>query len=534
MKHAAFIFLLSLAVYTLTAGGHLYSPDDEILFRVTQSLWEDYDLAIRPMAGFATSKAKDGNEYAQYGIGQPILAMPFYLAGKIIAPLASDSTWRRIYGIPADERDGARDFPYTAAEIAPRFACSFFNIFVGAAMAALLYLLLFEMTRHHPASLRVTLLYAFGSLAWPHTRPFFTESLAVLLIILAWYLLLRGRHVQHPVHGAAKTRNSSKPADGLDEEKEVAAPLPLLAQPKVRMTLCAALAGAATGYAALVRQDSILMYPGLAFVLLGPIRQWAAEHKPRVHPFVAFCVPAACCGAIMLLLNTLHFGGPFKSGYSDQPEGVKFPTPLILGLYSFLFSAGKGIFFFSPPLVLNFWSWCAMARRNKWLAHGALASALIPLLFMSKWQNWSGGWCWGPRHVFMIHPFLAISIAFWLIRFWQPTRRKTTIIMLGIGAFVQLFGVSEDFIEFHRVFFRSPGSNFHVLYDEYDAKYWGNYYQLAARTAPDSPPQPVPLTLAPAPIQHSLYFPQSTVWAGYPEMMREGIVDNLWWRIISG
>ena len=121
------------------------------------------------------------------------------------------------------------------------------------------------------------------------------------------------------------------------------------------MTRWAVAAGAAAGFAALIRIDSVLLYPGLALVLLGPVRRVITVFRPRVHPFIAFCVPAAFCGVLLLGLNWAHFGGPFATGYGDQPEGVRFSTPLLAGLYGFLFSAGKGIFFFSPPLILGLW-----------------------------------------------------------------------------------------------------------------------------------------------------------------------------------
>ncbi len=492
MKHVSTIFFAVLMAYLATAGGHLYSPDEEILFRVTQSLYEERDLSIRALGGFATRRGTDGKEYAQYGIGQAILALPFYAVGKAIAPIGSDAQWRRLYGIPEDERDGLRDYAYSAAEIAPRFACSFFNIFIGAASAALLYLLLMQLTSHVGASALVSLAYAFGSMAWPHSRPFFTESAAVFFVLMSWWSLLKSR--------------------------------------RCLITRWAAFAGFCAGFAALVRLDSVLLYPGLACVLLGPVRVAAMEQKPRVHPFVAFCVPAAACGVLLLLLNTIHFGGPFESGYSDQPEGVQFATPLLAGLYGFLFSVGKGLFFFSPALIPTIWS-LGTLKRDKWIGGGIAVSILVPLLFMSKWLNWAGGWCWGPRHIVMIHPFLAIPIALWLVESWSAARRRFVIGATVVGIAVQLLGASVDFMTFHRKYYRDPSRNFRVLFDEYDAQYWARYYELRSRGESDSAGRELSLGLTPAPIHHSLYFPQSSVWSGYPQMIREGEVDNLWLRL---
>ena len=496
MKDALPPFFIVLILYGFTAGGHLYSPDEEILFRTTRSLFEERNLDIEPMEGFATAPGRDGKQYAQYGIGQPLLALPFYAAGRLASRMGSDETWRNLYGIPADEPSGVRPFDLTARELAPRFALSFFNIVAAAALAALLYLLMNQLTSHLVASLFTTALYAFGTLAWPHSRPFFSETAAVLFILFSWYALLR-----------------------------------CAAGP---MTRWAVAAGAAAGFAALIRIDSVLLYPGLALVLLGPVRREITVLRPRVHPFIAFCVPAALCGVLLLGLNWAHFGGPFATGYGDQPEGVRFSTPLLAGLYGFLFSAGKGIFFFSPPLILGLWGWKTMARRSSYLTAGIALSIVIPLLLMSKWQNWAGGWCWGPRHIFMIHPFLAIPIAFWLAEAWGKVRRSIATSLLVVGMAVQALACSQDFMDFHRIFFRTPGRNFNVLYDAYDHQFWSQFFQITA-LPPGGEWTRAPIAWIPAPIQHSIYIPQSSVWRGYPKMWRDSrTLDNLWIRIIRG
>lgn len=493
MKDAFLIFLIALACYLLTAGGHLYSPDEEIVYRMTASLYEDGDLAIEPLGGFATQRSEEGKEYAQYGVGQPVLSVPFYAIGKAIAPMASVETWKRIYGIAPDEPEGARGYAYTAEAISTRFMLSFVNIFVSALLAAYVYLIAFELTRERRASFFASLLYALGSYAWAHSRPYYTEILAVLFIFLAWYALLRAL--------------------------------------RGRMTPWVLLAGAATGFAALVRMDSVLMYPGLAMMLLGPILR--SENQPRLHPYITFCIPAIACGIALLVLNAIHFGGPFATGYSDQPEGVKFSTPVLAGLYGFLFSAGKGLFFFSPVLVLGLLGWKPLIARDRFIAAGIALSIVLPLLVMSKWQNWAGGWCWGPRHIFMIHPFLAIPIAFWFAEGWNPVQRVVAFSLLAIGIGVQLLGSSQDYMEYYRLYYRSPRIANRVLYDSFDVQHWSQYYQLLINH-PEEGWKPADLRYTPAPTQHSIYIPQSSMWSGYPRMWSElKMIDNLWLRILK-
>lgn len=497
MKTAILVFLVSLLAYLLTASGHLYSPDEEVMFRMTDSLVVDHDLAIAPLPmNFATRTGIDGKEYAQYGVGQPVLAIPFYLAGRALSPMASEATWRRIYGL--DPNPGDKTFAENpAASIAERFGIAFYNIFASALLAALLYGLLMEIFGHRGASLLGCLLYALGSLAWAHSRPFYSETTGALFIVLGWFALFRSCRGH-----------------------------------MIRWNL---LAGAATGYAALVRMDSVILYPATALVLLGPVLKAARDQRPRLHPFIAFCVPALCCGAILLGLNKIEYGGLFEMGYSDQAEGISFHTPLFVGLYGFLFSIGKGIFFFSPGLILGLFGWRALTIRNPWLTAAVLMATLFPLIFMSKWQNWTGGWTWGPRHIFMIHPFLAIPATAWLASNWNRTRQAvaTGLLLLGMG--VQIFGCSQDFVLFYQVFFRNAnGRYFREQFDIFDHAYWGSYYKLYLKPNKKAEAEEVPLTFLPAPVQHSVYYPQYSQWAGYPRMYLDyGTLDNLWYRLIT-
>lgn len=490
MKRPLLIFITVLAAYALTAGGHLYTnmQDDEVLFRTTEALATRGSLAIEPViGGFGTRTGVDKKEYAQYGIGQPLLAVPFYWAGAALSHIGSDAFWSRI-------TPGA---PQTAAEAAPRHAVSWFNIILGAFMAALLYLVCLELTGHAAASAWAAMLYALGSMAWPHSRPFFTEACAAFFILLAWYALLRAE--------------------------------------RGRMMGWCALAGAAAGYAALVRADSVLAYPALALLLCGPIVA-AARRQGRsfIAAWAAFGIPALVCGAVLLGLNWMHFGGAGESAYKDQPEGIAFTTPLAAGLYGFLFSAGKGLFFFSPGLILSFWGWRHLARRGA-ERHPALIWAvalaiIIPLAVHAKWQNWPGGWCWGPRHVFIIHPFLALPVAAWCAAASGAAGRVIATGFLLTGMAVQLMGASQDFILYHQRFFRTPGAAFLVQFDDFDRRYWEQYYQLLFRMEPDQQPHPVSLC-TPRPVQDSLYIPQASVWEGYPRLLREGQLDNFWVRL---
>lgn len=511
MRRAISIFFLTLFIYALTAGGHLYSPDEEVLFRTTRSLAEGEGLAIEPLLGFATRPSNpphpEGREYAQYGVGQPLVAVPFYRLGKSIASLGSDALWRKLYG--ADWQSERLSFAPTASELAPRWVCSWFNIFVAAALAALVYLLALEFTVRQRPAWWAAILYAFATLAWPHARPFFTETLATFWICLAWWLVLHGR--------------------------------------RGHVTRKAFLAGLAVGLAFLTRADSALAFPGLGVLMLAVWPAAVRAHGRKLwQPWLAFVFPPMLAALAYFLINHALFGGATQLGYADQTEGINFSTPLLAGLFGFLFSVGKGIFFFSPALLLGLWGWGKFPRlgrqaREHFGVIAALALAiLVPLVIHAQWQNWPGGWCWGPRHIFIIHAFMMIPVAVWIAA--NEHHRFTRLVLLVtllVGGAVQLLGVSQDFIAFHEVFFRRPGDAkaFLIHYDPGDEAYWRQYFQVEFRPDPQTPLRPLPALVLPAPIQDSLYHPQRSMWAGYPRMPRLAArdgrppVDNLWWRV---
>lgn len=507
MKPGPVIFAATLLLYMLSAGGHLYSPDEEVLFRTTRALASGRAPAIQPLHGFATRPATpprpDGLEYAQYGLGQPLLAVPFYWAGAALARLGSDELWMRLYG--ADSLQARLAFDPVAEQLAPRWACSWFNVLVGALLAWLVFALARELTHNSRAATWTALLFAFATIAWPHSRPFFTESLAALCLGLALFALLKALRAQ-------------------------------------RMLPWLALAGLAAGYAALVRNDSILFFPGLGLLVAGPVALEARARRRSIGAaWSTFAIPPLLCGMLILALNLHHFGGPFQTGYADQAEGVAFSTPLAAGLYGFLFSVGKGIFFFSPALVFGLLGWKRLATGQAPYPRTTTAAlALMIALFvlvMAKWQNWAGGWCWGPRHIVQIHPFLMLPAAAWLAAGnLFRVRRALALALLVVGIAVQLLGVSQDFITFYHRFYRTPPSQDRhpaiVMLDPMDRQFWSRFYQVRFRPHPDRDFRPVQLHL-PAPTQHSLFVPRCSVWSGYLQMLREGSFDNFWVRLAS-
>ncbi len=259
------------------------------------------------------------------------------------------------------------------------------------------------------------------------------------------------------------------------------------------------------------------------------------RHRVDWSALLSFGLPLGIALVGWFLFNAWRFGGVAATGYEDQPEGVKFATPLLVGLHGFLCSPGKGLFFFSPPLLLAVTGVGLLVRRGGW-AWGAawgLSGGLF-FLAMCKWQNWAGGWCWGPRHIFQNHAWLMLALAPLL----APPRRSwvkvAAMVTLVAGLAVQILGSSVAVMEYYRTFFAFTATeppSAYVLYSPEEVAAIDRDFQILYRSEEGT--RPIPAAYLPAPINDSIYVPQNTQWYAYPVMLRDGRHDFLWLRLLE-
>ncbi len=511
-RTAVILFLTFLGLYLLTMGGHLYSPDEEILFQMTRAIAERGSLAVeRPkeMPPFAVRVGVDGREYGQYGIGQPLLAVPFYWLGRMLAEQFDSLP----IGFSVIQYHGR-----TPPEEWQRLGVSLFNQLIAALVVVVLFSLAADLAGDRTAAALTAILYGAGTIAWVHSKPFFTETLATLCILLSFALVVRARLYGRPGW--------------------------------------LALAGCAAGYALLTRLDSIAAFPALGLMLLwphptgsafppespadvtaplrpGPLRRFLQEMKQdsgRSERIGRFAPPVALACLVIAGLNWMRYGSPLATGYEAQPEGIQFVNPLLVGLYGFLFSVGKGIFFFSPPLVLFFWAIRRFIAQAPQAAWGVVVLIVSLLLFHSKWINWAGGWCWGPRHIFMVHVFLALPVCALLTKRTACVRIAYGVLLAG-GVGVQLLGTSQNFIDYHFIAFRNPFAEpkATIRYDPFhDAQFLHQYYEVKMKANPLRGESTIEPWQLPAPVSDSIWRIEASPWVMYRRMIAAGYHDYFW------
>lgn len=79
---ARWLFLSLLIVYITLTRGHFQISDEVQVYEQARSLWEHGDLAVTPNVNAMAGRG--GQYFAPYGIGQSVLAVPFYVVGKAV------------------------------------------------------------------------------------------------------------------------------------------------------------------------------------------------------------------------------------------------------------------------------------------------------------------------------------------------------------------------------------------------------------------------------------------------------------------
>jgi len=98
VRHAQCLFIITFLIYLGSSAGVLEFGDDWSMLQVTNSIVNHGAVNI-PASTPGTALGPDGLYYSKYGLGQSILAIPFYVIGVKLSYLPesqqANSSWRR-------------------------------------------------------------------------------------------------------------------------------------------------------------------------------------------------------------------------------------------------------------------------------------------------------------------------------------------------------------------------------------------------------------------------------------------------------
>jgi len=417
------LFCVTLMLYAVMSFGGVRSPDSEVVFRLANSLESGFGSETRGIGeGFGVSKGTDGKYYSIFGPLESVALIPLIKLGKYLN--LNKGEWYRSYKIPLSSfcninllqaLSGKR--PRNLSPHALRFVSSFFNVFITAFCVFFFWASVRKLVLLPQSALAASVLYAFGTLAWPYSGTLLSEPLATMFVLLSFYFIL---------------------CDGSNFAKE------------------GIFAGLSLGLAMTAHITSVLFLPFFAILCASfkKNKNCGKRLKPVSFFMVGFCVIALCLG----YYNFIRFGSFFQTGRTvNIYEIEKFQYGHFVlpwkGLYGLLVSSGKGIFLYCPAVILGVICWPTFHRKNYVLSYSLIGIILFRILFIASRSDWHGGFCLGPRYLVMLVPFMLVPACF---SFDQALKNGRTlkIILFFVSTFVCIsqqvyFCLGEIFSYYH-------------------------------------------------------------------------------------
>lgn len=412
--------VLVLAVYLLTASGHVQTLDAQQEIYVATRLVSGHGLTIRSIefAGGGTQRGRDGRQYAAHDLGMSLVYAPLALLPRTTGPTGNPT-------------------------MLMAFLSGLLDAVLGAAAVSVMALLLTELGIRPRAAALSSLCLAFATMHWVYAHVAFDVTANALAILVAVWCAVRARR--------------SAPARWLFA------------------------GGCALGLAITIRTDTLLLAPLLSIPVLTGVWKVRRSLRQIVVRCLAWGGPLLAAVALNGWYNWYRFGSILDNGHRHDPL-LRTTTPLLTGLGGQLVSPGKGMLFFSPLVLAALVGWPTFIRRHRVLALALGATIAASLVAHARLADWPGDSAWGARHTVPVLALVLLPMAFLfddLLRTGAgPTRVSRVrnrvawagIAILAIAGFaVQLTAVGADYQQSARLHTRAEEVHTGA---EWQAAYW--------------------------------------------------------------
>ncbi len=388
---------LALACFLLLGAfhpGHFRGTDEVGLLQTTRALFDTGSLAVPRMVH--TGLGADGRYYSHFSLGLPVLALPFFAAGRGAEALLPEPWRQRLAGPDRMLRQLRMGGSLEISAVG----------FFGTAMTSLLVALFFLFQRALGTSARSAALCALLLACSTHVASqstFFlrhsAEATTLLGALFFYFRWKRGGPLRDLWIGSALAS----------------------------LTL-------------LVRFPAAVAGPSLAAYLLWCIGErsgWRLDGPLLRRALPAILVPLAVALALSAGGDWLKWGRPWNVHQLRTASSLH--TPLYVSLFGFLLSPGHSVFVYSPLLLMAPWALRRLWRERRAETLVILALCLTFLLSFARFSGWTGLWSApGPRYLLLAVPLLLLPLGLALDRSGSRAAWACVAGLAVLGVCIQL------------------------------------------------------------------------------------------------
>ncbi len=360
VSHSSLILLWlgTLALYLVTSAAILDNPDGRSAYSMTRGLVLRGNLSIEPQAQLDEmfeQAGRDGAIYSKYGLVQPLLQVPLFLAGQWLA--AGD--------------------PLSATQ----HAVALLHAFTTATSLVVLQSLARSLFGSPRIGTAIALIYGLATMAWLYATLTYSEPLLTLVVLLICRVLL-----------AAERHPSARP-------------------------VLLAVAGTLSGLGILTKYPAVIYMPALLWYVwsmemagkAAPANRRRRASWRSLLPLAPFVAPLILGVLTLAGYNLWRYGDLLNTGYHIK-ELTRLPRPPWYGLYTLFFSPGKSILLYAPPLIPAMLALPGFVRRTGAFGRMVIALLITSVLFYGIVRPWSGAWSPGPRYQLPMLPLALLAL----------------------------------------------------------------------------------------------------------------------------